>query len=70
MVQVKPFGCFVHFSVELAGGEQKPLVGLVHCSEVAWDPAADVLQAVRVREGGGGRTNCMPGPLCRLTGAV
>ncbi|KAL4458847.1 hypothetical protein ABPG75_013712 [Micractinium tetrahymenae] len=61
VVVVKPFGCFVEFSVGLPAadadavwGDQQAaprstvLVGLVHASEVSWDPRVDIMQAVKV----------------------
>ena len=67
MVVVKPFGCFLEFSVPLPSGgngssasgddssgdsraasSTAMLVGLVHASEVSWDPAVDVMLVVQV----------------------
>jgi len=57
VVVVKPFGCFVEFSVDVpqaAGGQSQgqghaaPLVGLVHSSEVSWDPLLDIMRDLKV----------------------
>jgi hypothetical protein len=49
VVHIKPFGCFVEFAAQMPDGQQAPLMGLVHRSEVSWDAATDIMQAVQVR---------------------
>lgn len=61
VVHVKPFGAFLEFQAELpsflgapGGSERAPLVGLVHRSEVSWDPDVTITDALQVRCGQGG----------------
>lgn len=62
MVHVKPFGAFLEFQAELpsfmaaaaaGGSERAALVGLVHRSEVSWDPQVSITDALQVRCGTG-----------------
>lgn len=62
MVHVKPFGAFLEFQAELpsfmaaaaeGGSERAVLVGLMHRSEVSWDPQVSITDVLQVRCGTG-----------------
>ncbi|PRW59921.1 30S ribosomal chloroplastic [Chlorella sorokiniana] len=56
VVHVKPFGAFLEFQAELpsfmggtaADSERAVLVGLVHRSEVSWDPEVSIADALQI----------------------
>ena len=48
VVDVRPYGCFIQFDVEVEGGDKHKVYGMVHVSEVSWDYCDDARLQVKV----------------------
>ena len=48
VVDVRPFGCFIQFDVEVEGGDKHKVYGMVHVSEMSWDYTVDARLRVKV----------------------